>query len=123
MNQNGIVFSSAALDEHGSRVKRTKITHPYSYDGFVTYRGGKNEEITGTVYSDRLSQWDHEKTRSLMKKHFGGDGDYYYNREPDQIQSFLSEYFDKKIKLILVMEYCNQSNGFPVWRFDYKEEQ
>lgn len=114
-------YSSAYVDEHGNAVERTKSTHPYSYDGFVSWRGGKNEEVTGTVYSDRLLQWDYAKTRSLMAKHFGNDGDYYSNRSPENIQSFLSEMFGHEVKLILIMEYCNQSSGYPVWRFDYAE--
>lgn len=49
------------VDEFGKPVERTKFDFPYSYDGFVTYRAGNNSEITGTVYSDRLSESDYEK--------------------------------------------------------------
>lgn len=31
-------------------------------------------------------------------KHFGNMGDYYNNRSPEQIESFLSEYLEKDIK-------------------------
>ena len=115
------VYGWREVDEHSNPVERTKREYPYSYDGFVTWRGGANKEINGTVYSDRLLQWDYKKTRELMKKHFGNEGDYYDKRSPEAIESFLSEYFDKKIKLILIMEYCNVSSGYPLWRFDYKE--
>ena len=110
------------VDEYGNRVEKTKYTHPYSYDGFVTFRNGKNEEVNHTVYSDRIVQWDYKKARKLMKKHFGNEGDYYTDRSPDKIESFLKEYFGKELKLILVMEYCNVSSGYPVWRFDLKIE-
>lgn len=106
------------VDEFGNPVKRTKDKYPYSYDGFVTW--SIDEEADDTVYSDRLLHWNYTKCRSLMNKHFKGDGDYYYNRSPEQIEAFLSEYMDKDIKLVRVMEYCNQSSGYPVWRFDYK---
>lgn len=109
------------VDEFDQPVERTKFDHPYSYDGFVTYRNGKNEEATGTVYSDRLLQWDYEKTRKLMKKHFGNTSDYYSERNPEKIEKFLSEYMGKKIKIIFIMEYCNVSSGYPLWRFDYCE--
>lgn len=116
-----VTYYGGAEDEHGNPVERTKSEYPYSYDGFVTWRGGENEEVTGTVYSDRLLQWNYQKTRDLMKKHFGTDGDYYFDRKPQQIEAFLSEYMEKKIKLIFIMEYCNVSSGYPLWRFDYKE--
>jgi hypothetical protein len=113
-------FFGQAVDEFDNPVVRTKQSHPYSYDGFVTYRNGKNEESTGTIYSDRLLKWDYEKSRSLMKKHFNESGDYWDRRDPLKIQSFLREWTgDNELKLVLVMQYCNVSNGYPVWRFDY----
>lgn len=117
----GFIEFYPAIDEHGNEVKRTKRTYPYSYDGFVTYRNGSNEDVTGTIYSDRLSQWDWEKTHKLKKKHFNSQSDYWNTFTPKAIEAFLSDYIGNKIKLILVMEYCNVSNGYPVWRFDYKQ--
>jgi hypothetical protein len=119
MNLYSIVMNM--VDEFGNPVERTKFDHPYSYDGYVTYRNGKNEEATSTVYSDRILRQDYEKTRKLMKKHFGDTSDYYNDREPEKIEEFLSEYLDKKIKIIFIMEYCNKSSGYPLWRFDYCE--
>ena len=112
---------SPYVDEFGKPIKRTPFEYPYSYDGFVTYRGGENSEANNTIYSDRLLQWDYEKCRKMMKKHFGESGDYWNNRSPKKIESFLKEWCgDKNLKLIFVMEYCNVSNGYPVWRFDFK---
>ena len=110
------------VDEYGNSVEKTKDKYPYSYDGFVTYRNGENKEVNSTVYTDRLLQWDYEKTRKLIKKHFPNNlGDYWNTREPKQIEKFLQDWLgDKKLKLILVMEYCNVHNGYPVWRFDFK---
>ncbi len=119
---DGVIYHrSGPIDEHGNIVTRTKRTHPYSYDGFITYRNGENSEITEECYSDRLTQWDYKKCRKLMKKHFKNDGDYYYDRTPPQIEAFLAEYFDKKsVQLIFIMEYCNVSSGYPLWRFALK---
>lgn len=108
------------VDEYDNPVKKTKAMHPYSYDGFVTYRSGSNDEVTSTVYSDRLSQWDWEKTKKLKIKHFNSQSDYWNSFTPKQIEAFLSDYIGSKIKLILIMEYCNAATGYPVWRFDYK---
>ncbi len=107
----------ALTDEFGKQIERTPATHPYSYDAFVTYRNGENNETKEVLYSDRLLQWNHEKTRKLMKKHFKNDGDYYSQRAPKDIEAFLSEYLEKDIKLILIMEGCNQSSGYPYWVF------
>ena len=120
MGDMTLVYYSSYVDEFGNAIKRTPDKYKYSYDGFVTYRNGTNEEIENTVYSDRLSQWDYKKCDDLKFKHFGNRGDQYYNRTPDKIEAFVSEYVGHPIKLILIMEYCNQSNGFPLWRFDYK---
>lgn len=124
-NINGTsIFYSGYEDEFGNQVKKTKQTHPYSYDGFVTYRNGRNEDANGTVYTDRLLQWDYEKTRELMKKHFGNTSDYWNQIKPKKIESFLQERLnDPTIKLVLIMEYCNVSNGYPLWRFDYKSSK
>lgn len=116
-----ITFYSDKVDEFGNPVKKTQMDYPYSYDGFVTHRFGKNEEANHTIYSDRLLQQDYAKTRTLMQKHFGNDGDYYSSREPKKIESFLKEWLgDKNLKLIFIMEYCDVSNGYPLWRFEVK---
>lgn len=108
------------IDEHGKPVTRTKATHPYSYDGFVTWRGGDNAEATSGAYSDRLMQFDRPKLIALSKKHFGDESDYWYSREPQAIEAFLRDWFENPLlKLILVMECCNQATGYPLWRFDF----
>lgn len=107
-------------DEHGKPVERTKFSHPYSYDGFVLWRGGCNEDANNTVYSDRLLRWDREKHDELCTKHFGNKGQHWEHRKPKKIEAFLRDWTDcPDLKLILVMEYCNQSNGYPCWRFDF----
>jgi len=117
-NIDGIIFLAKCVDEHGNAVKRTKQTHPYSYDGFVTYRKGKNSEANCTLYSDRIL---HEQNYSkLCKKHFGDEGQMFFWRSPKKIEAFLRDFLDsQELKLILVMEYCNVSSGYPLWRFDF----
>jgi len=108
------------VDEFDNPVKRTKWSHPYTYDGFIQWRGGKNEDANGTVYTDRLYQWDYKKYNKLCVKHFGNEGQYWDSRSPEQIEKFLQDWCeDSDLKLIFVMEYCNQSSGYPLWRFDY----
>lgn len=52
----GITFYSQYVDHEGNPCKRTRDQYPYSYDPYVTYRNGDNEEINGSMYSDRMMQ-------------------------------------------------------------------
>ena len=70
-NMYGYLTMIGNVDEHGNSVIRTKREYPYSYDGFVTWRGGDNKEANDTIYSDRLLQWDYEKQNRLSEKYFG----------------------------------------------------
>lgn len=120
INDRQITVYSTHVDEFGKAVERTPYTHPYSYDDFVTWRGGKNEDANATVYTDRLLQWDYKKYNKLSKKHFNNEAQIWYDREPSKIEAFMRDWTgDKNLKLILVMQSCNQSSGFPLWRFHY----
>ena len=117
-----MMFTATHVNEFNQPIERTPFSHPYSYDGFVVWRGGKNEEANMTVYSDRLRQWDSAKFEKLSKKYCNPHS--LSNQEPTLIEKFLQEYNnDPELKLILVMKYCNVSSGYPVWRFDYKSGQ
>lgn len=108
-------------DLDGLPIKRNPIQYPYSYDLFVTYKVGTRDDITGSVYSDRLYQWDSQKYNDLCEKHFGNRGKYFDTRNPGDIEKFLSEYLGKSLDLIAIMQGCNVSTGFPVWWFGYRE--
>jgi hypothetical protein len=113
------VLNMVARNEYGKPVKRTKRSHPYNYDGFVLWRGGANEEANDTIYSDRLLDWDSAKHDELCQKHFGNRAQRWSDRKPEEIEAFLRDFMDKpNLRLIFVMEYCNQATGYPVWRFD-----
>jgi len=110
------------VDERGCVVERSKEDYPYSYDGFVVW--GNNKNANGTVYSDRLFQFDHKKHDDLCMKHFGNKGQYWDKREPKEIQVFLRDFFNSPdLVLSMIMEYCNWSTGYPCWRFDYIHSQ
>lgn len=100
---------------------RTKGSHPYNYDAYMQYLADDHQLLKGsTVYTDRMLQWDYEKTNNLMQKHFGNQGQYWDDREPEVIEAFLRDWRqDPNLRLIAVIEYCNQASGYPVWRLDY----
>jgi hypothetical protein len=107
------------LDEHGEPVTRTPKTHPYTYDGFVIW-SIDDEEPNDTIYTDRLTMWDHAKHDRLCEKHFGNDHQYWDKRAPKKIEAFLKDWIeDPNLQLIRVIQYCNQSSGYPTWRLDY----
>jgi len=110
------------IDEFGNKVTKTKDKYPYSYDGHVTWRGMENQHNQNTVWTDRLYQWDYEKYNNLCEKYFGNTSQYWNNREPEKVELFLQDYLEKpNLKLVLIMEYCNASSGYPLWRFIYIE--
>lgn len=116
----GAIYLSPFCDENGDPVVRTKIDHPYNYDGFVQWRSTETTDARkSTIYSDRLFSQDHVRFNALCEKHFGNKGQYWEQRDPELIEAFLCDYFYKPdLKLYLIMEYCNQSSGYPYWRFD-----
>jgi len=123
-NQYGISCVSGFLDLEGNPVEKNRYKYPYSYDAYVQWRGGENDQITGCVYSDRMMQWDWDKFNSLSEKHFGNRGQMFGNRSPDKIEAFLKDYFGKpELKLIVIQECCNVSSGYPIWIFHYSSPE
>lgn len=107
------------VDLDGNPVRRKKHTHPYNYDGFVLWRGGPNKLIDHCVYTDRIFQWDWDKAERLVKKHMPGKR--WSNAGHEAIEAFLRAYQDDPgLQLIVVMEWCNQATGYPVWSLHYK---
>lgn len=116
--EDGETVYTGYIDENGHPVERTPHTHPYSYDMYVQWRGLPNKGVNGSIYSDRLLQWDWDKHNELCRKHFGNEGQYWSDRDPEKIQDFLRDWCqDPGLKLHYIMQGCNVSNGFPVWCF------
>lgn len=106
----------------GKETVRTKFTHPYSYDPILQWRG--SEVANGTVYTDRLLQWDYDKHNRLCEKHFGNRGQHWDNRDPAKVEAFLQDYLNEPgLKLCSITEHCNQASGFPLWRLDYRKPE
>jgi hypothetical protein len=107
------------VGEDGRPVRKTKYTHPYSYDPFVVWRG--EGEANGSAYTDRLLQWDYDKHNELRRRHFGDVAQLRWGTDdPAKIEAFLRDFFDSpELRLVKVVEYCNVSNGYPCWRLDF----
>ena len=111
------------LGMDGNPVERTKDSHPYSYDAYVVWQEDSAKGKGNCVYSDRLFQWDTEKYNKSCKKVWGNTGQNFGSRSPKDIEKFLSEYYDKEVKLTMIMEGCNVSNGFPYWIFFFENRR
>ena len=114
---------SPDCDIHGEIVKRPKHIYKYSYDPYCVYKSN-NWSIKDTGdYSDRLMQWDYDKFTNCMKEVWGERcGQHFDNKEPKDIEKFLSLYHNKNIEITGIEKACNVSNGYPYWIFYYKEK-
>lgn len=116
-----ILAADHGRDQYGQPVRRSKREFPYAYDFFVVWRGGTNEAATGNVYSDRMFQQDPAKFQALSANHFKSSGQSWSQRRPKAVEAFLRDWMDDPaLKLVLIMEGCNVSNGAPVWWFSFK---
>lgn len=95
---------------------RSEFEYPYNFDSYTVW-GGKVDGVNGSVYSDRLMQWDNDKFSKLVEKHFP-DGTRW--AEAEKTEAFLREYNeDPTLTVTRVIKCCNWSNGYPLWRIDY----
>lgn len=100
---------------------RTPQTHPYNYDPFTIW-GGPNPSANGSEWTDRLQQWDYSKYKALSEKHFSNGSRPFSSHgcQGELIQAFLRDFLDKPTLILTrVIEYCNQSSGYPLWCMVY----
>ena len=102
-------------------IHRTPIDFPYSYDEYLLWRKDYHKDKSQTVYSDRLFQWDSEKYNKCCEEIFGNHGQYFDDRNPEDINKFLNKYLGKEVKLTAVLQSCDGSTRYPVQKFVYEE--
>lgn len=110
-------------DLHRQHPPRTKYSHPYSYDPFTVW-GAASKECNGSEYTDRLAEW-YPKYREIGLRIFDGYHRWFGSGcSGEKIEAFLRELMDDPtLTLTRVVEYCNASSGYPVWRVDFKSEK
>jgi hypothetical protein len=103
------------INENGERFQLNKD----EYGGTIQYDSGVTPKQS--VYSDRMHGWDYKKFNECCREVWGNEGQAFYSdRTPDEVQKFLRLYTgDETLELCRIIHYENQSNGYPVWRFDY----
>lgn len=99
--------------------ERPRSEYPYSYTCFISW-SDFNVIPNGSVYTDRLWQWNSHKYDKLCNEHFGDKGQCWSGRNSKKVQEFLRDYLDKpNLKLAFIKQSCNRSNGFPYWCLAY----
>ena len=118
-----MIWNGRFVDLDGKPVKRDRYSYPYSYDPYVEWMGDYQKGVSHPVYSDRLWQWDSKKYDRCCNEVWGNEGQYFNNRKSKDIERFLSLYFEKEVKLTVIMQGCNVSNGYPYWIFYYETKE
>lgn len=118
---------SMYVGHDGTPCKRTPFSHPYNYEEFVLWRKAgynpRDVKADGSCYSDRLLHWDFDRHNELCLKHFGNKGQYWNERDPKLIEAFLRDWNDNQsLCLLEIIQGCNQSSGYPVWAFLWKDK-
>ncbi len=106
-------------DIRGKRVERTKKQYPYSYEPYCVYKD--DYQLTdSTVYSDRLFEWDSQKFMECYHSIWGTKSQSF-NKDPKEIEQFLSLYYGETVHITGIEIACNFSTGYPYWVFYYRK--
>ena len=107
---------------HGEIVKRPRREYTYNYDPYCIYKSDNWSPTDNGDYSDRLMQWDYDKFTNCMKEIWGERcGQYFDNKDPQDVEKFLRLYHGKIIELTGIEQGCNVATGYPYWIFYYKD--
>lgn len=88
------------------------------YIDILNSKDKKMFESIGTLYADRMSQWDHEKYEKCSNSAFGKLKTRFLGVKAIDLEKFISEYLGKRIRLIAA--YTNKGyDGYDYFRFDY----
>ena len=126
-----VIYDAPFADEpYQGRPRRTKYSHPYSYDPFVYWKKPGANACTGGAYTDRMWGWWGDKLREASKRIWGTQDNEYGNKlwdcdaDPDmkKFSKILSEVMNKQITVVRIDEYCNWSNGYPTWNVLWLEK-
>lgn len=112
------------IDKDGEEFKRAVALGAIEPDGSVIIfsKEKTNGLSIGSAYSDRMYVWDPDKFNKAHLEVFGNSGQYFDDKNPEQIELFLSKYFDKNtLRLTEIRRWVNRSNGFPLWSFVWEE--
>lgn len=117
------VGDEVCLGLDGKPVSRGPNKYPYNYDPFVIFMGETFERSDSYVYSDRMMQKNRDKFSNACRAVWGDDSLLFRDRTPEDIEKFLTMYFDYTVELTLIMECCNAVTGYPYWMFALRHKE
>lgn len=108
------------MDRHGNLIEPDNWNQ--QYQGQVIYRGGTNEEITNSGYSDRIKAQYHDQLPSVLEELFNNEF-YSFNRmNSDDVENLLKKLLnDDTLKLILIERYHTMGNH-PYYNWSWKSK-
>lgn len=116
-----IIFGGRGRD--GKPVTRTRQEYPYSFDDYISYENRDQPLANNSMYTDRMSEWEPNKYKELMQKHFKSENEFWGSRSPTQIEAFLRDYCDlPSLQLVRIWTCCNQACGAEQWQFEFLDE-
>lgn len=84
----------------------------YTEDYYKTPRVifGKEQNTDSNAYSDRIWQWNYEKSQKSSEIATNSGATLHTAR---WYQNYLSAYFDRNVEIVYIMAGFNLSNGYP----------
>jgi hypothetical protein len=106
-------------------VEKPISSYPYAYSAFLIYYNyeAKGKKVNGVVYSDRLFEQNYYRYNRLCLKYFKDTSLLWHEREPEKVEAWLSDYFEKPVTLIAIVRDCHTSNGNHLCVFFYCEKK
>lgn len=104
----------------GEPVKRTRQSHPYTFDDYLLYETEAPALANDSLYTDHMYHQEPEKYERLLRKHISTTSNFWEGRSPEKIQAFLRDYCDEPdLELVRVWACCDQSSGADHWQFEF----
>ncbi len=103
-----------------SRTVELETAPHYSDSRFDKEQTVFGKAVPGLIYeySDRLWQWDYDKSKEAFAE---ADKSGKTKNSANYYDVYLSHYFGKKIRVEHIMAGVNVSNGYPYAVFGYRE--
>lgn len=98
---------------------KSRERHPYSYSPIIIWGEPKAKEKVATWNQFYKSGKNFGRAQKECKRIFGDEGQYFDCRDPALVQLWLAAMLKNRIDLHMIVEYCNEDNGYPYWHFHF----
>lgn len=98
---------------------RSQFKHPYSYSPIIIWANKLDATAKVAISRELYRGKNYGRAEKMCQRYFGDQGQYFNNRDPVLIQKWLAAMLKKRIELHMIVEFCNEQNGYPYWEFHY----